>query len=404
MNITRSILLPFCFLLLFIPGFRAQTWTSLTSGTSASLIGVCAISKDTVYVGGANGKIMKTTNGGVTWVTQTTPTAQTLYGMDFINGNVGFAAGDNGAIIKTSNGGATWTSVSVTSSSLRSVRFISSTTGFITGDGGLILKTTNGGTTWSVCSTGISDPIYAVWFIDPTNGYASSFSGDLLKTTNGGSTWTASATGVSSQMNTIYFTDPSTGTFVGAGGVIRRTTDGGVSWATVTMTPSGDFLHSHTFVNSTTGFITGGNIGSNIGVILNTVDGGLTWSTYHPGTARLCNVDFVNANTGYAVGLNGTILKYTSPIGISEQSATAKTLDVFPNPAKSSFTISTTGLELEGTVYFELFDVAGNLVKKEELVNISNLTIERGSLDAGIYFFTLSTNGKVAGTGKIIFE
>lgn len=384
---------------------QTATWNILTSGTTSTLYAVSAINKDTCYVGGAAGKVMKTTNGGITWTTQTTPTSSFLYGMDFINGNKGFAVGDNGTIIKTTNGGASWTNVVVTSNSLRSIRFLNSTTGFITGENGLILKTIDGGTSWNTTNTGSLLDIYAVWFTSSTTGFASCFNGTLLKTTDGGTTWTGpSSTGVSTQINTINFTSPMIGTFVGANGVIRRTVDGGATWNTVSMTASSDFHHGHTFVDANTGFITGGNTGTNVGVILTTVDGGITWTSSHPGTAKLANLDFPNANVGYAVGVNGTILKYTSNVGIQENITKPALLCAYPNPTNSYTNVDISTLNINETTYLELFDISGKLVKKQEFTNGAKLIIENEELNAGIYFFNVSTKEKLIGIGKIIIE
>lgn len=407
----KIILYPFLslsFILLIPTNSYCQIWSSLVSGTPNHLVAVSAINIDTCYVAGSSGTILKTTDGGLTWINQPTPTSQTLYGMDFINSNNGFAVGDNGALLKTTNGGVTWTSITATTQSLRSVKYFNSMQAVITGANGLIIKTTDGGVTWSPVSTGTSSNIYGLRFTSPTDGYATCFSGDILKTTDGGTTWTPSSTGVSTQLNTISFSGASNGVVVGASGVIRRTTDGGVTWSTVTMPSiSSDFLHSHGFLTPSNGFVTGGNIGTNVGIILETTDGGLTWVAYYPGTPRLCNVDFPDIFTGYAVGLNGTILKFkiNGGVGITETTQQKPVeLTAFPNPTVNYTSIDLTSLNIHGTIYFELFDATGKLLRSEKHANADMLKIEREELKSGVYFYNVNSKDKTEGTGKIIIE
>jgi photosystem II stability/assembly factor-like uncharacterized protein len=68
------------------------------------------------------------------------------------------------------------------------------------------------------------------------------------------------------------------------------------------------------FYDANNGYAVGGDITANTGKMLATTDGGATWTniTLNSGTARLARIDMVDQNTGYAVGLNGVILKYSS--------------------------------------------------------------------------------------------
>ncbi|MBA3704606.1 MAG: T9SS type A sorting domain-containing protein [Bacteroidetes bacterium] len=406
MKKTITYLAIICSAFLFSSISYAQTsqWTALTSGTSNNLVGVDAISADTVFVAGQYGTILKTTNGGATWVTQTSGTSQQFYDIKFINSNVGFAVGDNGAVVKTINGGTNWTNVSLTSQSMRVVKFINSTTGFITGAGSTIFRTTDGGSTWTSISAGASN-IYGVCFTSATKGYISCFDGTMRQTVDGGSTWTSLASIVSTQLNTIQFTNPTTGIVVGASGVIRKTINSGLNWSTVIMTTTPDFLANQIFLDANNGFVTGGNIANNTGIILSTTDGGSNWTTYLPGTSRLCNVDFPNANVGYSPGLNGTILKYTSNVGISKNATNKpKSITAYPNPTNNSITVDLAGYEFNGSAFFELFDISGKLIYEIKDVNTDKLVIQKNNLNTGIYFFKISDLQKLIGTGKIIIE
>ncbi|MBK7255496.1 MAG: hypothetical protein IPI04_16695 [Ignavibacteria bacterium] len=87
-------------------------------------------------------------------------------------------------------------------------------------------------------------------------------------------------------------------------------------------------LNSVDFVNENTGYAVG-----NIGVILKTTNAGVNWQINSIGlTNYLYSVDFVNINTGYAVGGNGAIIKTTNggTNWFGQNSGTIETLnDIF---------------------------------------------------------------------------
>ncbi len=105
------------------------------------------------------------------------------------------------------------------------------------------------------------------------------------------------------------YVDPSTATVVGAdsqGGLILRTTDGGITWTRQLAGTSP--LLGVSFVDADTGTAVGAE-----GTILHTTDGGATWTLQSSGTTvPLSGVTFVDANTGWAVGEGGTILHTTT--------------------------------------------------------------------------------------------
>ena len=68
------------------------------------------------------------------------------------------------------------------------------------------------------------------------------------------------------------------------------------------------------FYDANNGVIVGGNVPLNTGTILTTNNSGVTWTVSTPGSSRLIRVDFYDATVGYAVGLNGTILKWSIPV------------------------------------------------------------------------------------------
>lgn len=317
---------------------HSQNFTRLNSGVGDNLLGVSAPTNLICYVTGSNGRILRTPDGGATWIPQQSNlqpvggVIPALYSTYFTGQNRGYAVGDNGAAIRTIDGGQTWTPMNVPAAGmhLRSVRFADDQgltgVGFITGGStfngttGVIYRTTNGGATWAPVLN-LSDNnagFYSISFIPQTGAilanlvvFASRFNGDIYRSNDGGTNWTLVNTGTMQSASQIYFTSATNGVIGSSNGNVFSTSDGGNNWAaTPQQTP--DYMNGIDFCDGTTnGYYVGGNVAQNTGTILNTTDGGANWTpvAVPAGTSRLYSVDFFNCCTGYAVGLNGTILK-----------------------------------------------------------------------------------------------
>ena len=390
-----------------------QTWTSQTSGTTNFLYAVSAPSTAICYAAGVSGTILKTIDGGTTWLPLSSGTSQSLYSIFFTDALNGYAVGDNAAALKTTNGGTTWTAITLPISStvgLRCVYFRDALNGYISGGTsgtvtGKILVTTDGGTTWANSTTAgaSTSSIFSLFFISPTDGYATEYSGKILRTSNSGLSWVVMPSGTTTNLQNINFSSTSNGIAVGENGTIRKSTDGGSTWTTA-VSGTTDYLPGVDFYSTTNGVVVGGNTIANTGLILTTTDGGTTWNSYSPGSARLYRVDMVNANTGYAVGNNGTILKYTSNVGVNELENQI-TLNSYPNPFTFSTIIDCGGHVFNKTASVEIYDISGKLLKNIQAVPQGNqITIQRDDLSSGIYFFKVYDGQEFAGAGKIIAE
>jgi photosystem II stability/assembly factor-like uncharacterized protein len=65
-------------------------WAIQNSGVTDILRSVFFININTGWACGDNGKIVKTTNGGLNWIQQTSGTDQNFYSMFFLNENTGY--------------------------------------------------------------------------------------------------------------------------------------------------------------------------------------------------------------------------------------------------------------------------------------------------------------------------
>lgn len=406
-NTTSFLLLTFA-TMIFSLKIHSQSWSMLTSGITASLLGVSIVDDNICYASGSGGQILKTIDGGLTWTSQVSGTTQDLYSIDFTDASNGVAVGNSGVVRRTINGGTTWMSVSFTSDALRGVSFYDSNVGYIVGGVstayGSIFKTIDGGASWTSLSIASTNGMYGIKFTSSTDGYVSDFTGAIFKTINGGTSWSLLSSGTSTVRFSIDFPNSTNGVVVGGSGVIRRTTDGGGTWSGV-LSGTSDSMTGFKFADVNNGFAVGGNVAANTGIIVSTTNGGASWSTYTPGCSRLYRVDFLNTNLGYAVGLDGTILKYSRSVEISEQNVNASLIiNPYPNPASGSTIIDLSILQVKGPVSIELFDVSGKLARRSERILTDQFYVSQDNLSKGEYFFNVLASEQIVGRGKIIFK
>jgi photosystem II stability/assembly factor-like uncharacterized protein len=277
-RIARALL----FALLLIAASTAQVsrgprWTVQDSGVTARLRGISAASDTVVWASGANGTIVRTTDGGKTWVTIAPP--PDTQKLDF-----------------------------------RDIDAIDARTAYVLsigpGEASRIFKTVDGGSNWRTQFVNRDEKAFfdAMVFSDARHGVAVSDSVDgrfvILRTTDGGDTWTrvadaglppalpnegafaASGTNVtvpvpSSSRDTKHVW---LGTGAAATARVLRSSDGGLTWAVAaTPLPAGPSagIFSVAFRDTTHGVIVGGDYKNEAGAVDNvavTSDAGATWT------------------------------------------------------------------------------------------------------------------------------
>jgi len=200
------------------------TWRSGTISAPAShtTFNICAIDSLTAWVSTydlfnlSNGRVYKTSNGGLTWVYQSTATfTGTCKFVHFFNANEGVAVGEN-QIFTTTNGGTNWVAQTNLPFPFNQPTFLPINSYEVLGNkiwlgdyAGIVYYSNDKGLTWSIKSgqngaMGYSS-IKAIAFKDSLNGLAINAitqsgggnsgsvyvdNGKFYKTANGGSTWT----------------------------------------------------------------------------------------------------------------------------------------------------------------------------------------------------------------------
>ncbi len=421
-------------------------WYLQNSGTTEGLYSVQFINDTVGWAAGGlwsnNGKILRTSNGGITWEQQPTGILYELFDLYFINENKGWAVGDGGVIIATSDGGTNWNQQQQpfgTNCLLNSVYFLNENLGWTVGvgDSALILKTTDGGVNWiaQTADTNLSFfPLRDVFIINENIGWIVGGNYDsidpqgiLLKTTNGGATWTNLDFGGEGSIFGIQFINQNIGWFsfkskYGPLGTtnLYMTTNGGENWAFYSLMgiPSNGFPLSFYFINEDLGWAVDGSYNALYGsFIFKTTDGGGNWYSYPSGTMDigLRSIFFIDSTCGWAVGDMGTIL-HTTNGGVTYIEDNINNLPTefllsqnYPNPFNPSTKISWQS-PVASWQTLKVYDVLGNEVATlvNEFKNAGSYEIEFKSHSdegqnpsSGIYFYQLRV-GDFVETKKMV--
>jgi photosystem II stability/assembly factor-like uncharacterized protein len=304
-----------------------STW-SKTSNTSSSsnLFSVCAKNENEIYVGGASGTLLKTTNKGVDWVSIAPSNTSDITDLKLDLSNNLYFTTTYGRVYKSADAGLSWDSTIVTSRSLQEISFGSNDNAVVCGINNgttrTVFYTSNAGANWTICTTATASTIFYTTFFVPTTqtAYICGSSGRVNKSTDGGQTWVAKTSAGSSTLNSAYFLDELTGIVVGNSGNIWKTLDGGQTWSQKGIGLTSANLQSIRFSDASHGIIVG-----NLGAILKTTDGGDTWTKSAQITGNaLMSATLIDGSTTLVAGNSGTIIKSSNaPLPVELVSFTA---------------------------------------------------------------------------------
>lgn len=271
------------------------------------------------WVGGDNGYVSHTENGGLTWTRQVIPTETAINDIYFRNERDGFILAGN-LILATNNGGQNWREVmrftpaqfGGASAELYSIRFSSKKRGWIVGSlsrrdivvDSIILSTDDGGASWQRRRAPVRDELIHVDFVNDHRGWIVGAGGKILHTEDEGETWAEQLSGTRVTLYHIDFSDSDHGWAVGERGTILRTLNGGGTWMTVAVQFRARLLGVQ-FANDHEGWAVGRG-----GLILHSTDGGETWVAQSAGTRENLYALFVEKKRSWAVGGDGVVLHY----------------------------------------------------------------------------------------------
>ncbi|MCB0726057.1 MAG: T9SS type A sorting domain-containing protein [Ignavibacteriae bacterium] len=262
------------------------------------------------------------------WIHQNSDITTSLNSVKFVNSLTGICAGNSGIILRTTNGGINWVPQSSGfSGNFNSVYFSSENIGYVVGDSansGFLFKTTTGGINWNRCDLTTNVLLISVFFINDKIGFTSgeSFSTSgyvkIYKTIDGGVTWDSIDSNTSFLFN-IYFINSSTGWHTGGYVVLGsqslyKTTNGGINW--FIQFDGQAPVREVFFIDSLNGWFSGRSSFS-VATIFKTTNGGSNWTPNFPGTGSIVNsLYFINKNKGWAATEN-RIIQATTNGGIN---------------------------------------------------------------------------------------
>lgn len=410
-------LLTLFFVLLASQATADHHYTVQSTGTPYTLRSITFINENTGFVAGNSTTLFRTSNGGNNWISIDLSSPNTNYNcVAFANSLTGFVVSDSSELIKTTNGGLNWQITTLGANPLKHVYFLNETMGFVSGANGTLFKTTNRGINWTNVSLNIPETISKIVFRDSSYGYfltRTTFldSGSVYKTTNGGESWQrennffAGYTGnrtlydcIPLNRDTVYV---SLGYYQTG---IMRTTNGGQSWQYIyNHFQTGGFPGSFYEIFFKDGYLYAFN-GATDAVscyMVRSSNGGFNFShhtAYQLFGAMLDLFIFKNSSVGYICGESGYIGKlhsYTTNIKTQSEINVSSGYVISPNPAGNILKVTSSSIREapNNNVSLKIFDVAGREVNSFILNNSEN-TLNISSLPRGIYFISISADGK----------
>jgi photosystem II stability/assembly factor-like uncharacterized protein len=389
-------------------------WIQQNSGVNAQLYKVKFLNRYTGWTCGA-GVILKTTDGGNNWINIPNPASnKSFYGLFILDSNTIYVTGYFETILKTTNSGQNWIEIKNgpwgQGNSYRSVYFINQNTGWIGSTGQKILKTTDGGQNFIEYS-GTPYDIYDLYFKDSLNGILINFGLGPYKTTNGGINWYYATINLGtiypwfynlSVINNQYCYLP------GSDGRIFKSSDFGNTWDSIAKTSMTLGTCSITFANLLTGWV-----GGNDHYIFKTTNGGINWIQESPTSFAWFSIYCYNELIVWGVG-NPNIIMHTTTGGLpfsqiinnNEQiTKEYKLFQNYPNPYNQC-TIINVQLSITRHVKIDIYDITGKLIitiiNQKQNSGLHNYKFDGKNLSSGIYFYSLSVNGILKDTKKML--
>lgn len=394
-------------------------WRQLDSVTSVNLTKICFVDSLNGWIGGENGTVLYTSNGGKNWENRGLVTGSRLKDVFFLNGQRGWALFDStdginiiSLLYSTANGGLNWQLCSqpFINNVLNNVQFVDTLTGFLTDELGTIFITEDGGETWKEAK--INEHYLAFFpkkdikFYNKRIGFVSGGKldngGACWVSTDYGNTWTTNAV-AAEPINSLCIIDSAN--VIGIGGDPEGnlnfciTTNGGSFWTYKNLTFFGMGLAIGNRTKSEYWACQNG-----MDALLCTTDAGQSWNSYTiPDRRTFSDLIFVDSCKGFAVGRNGVIFKYDidNPVSVRNEGTPVKfyLAQNYPNPFNPSTKISYI-LDRGGDIKIAVYDILGRKV----------CTLTDGYCSAGEHSVIFTGEGLPSGnyfyiiTGEGFFE
>jgi photosystem II stability/assembly factor-like uncharacterized protein len=403
-------------------------WQIQNSGSANNLIGVDALSEQIAWIGGLNGTVLQTDDGGNTW-NEVWGLSDTLHiynieGLDADNALVSAWSEDSSTtyIFRTNDGGLSWLSVYEQAYGfIDDITMFNQTEGVAIGDpvGGFwtILKTTDGGHTWLPIpeARAALENEYGlrngVTWVSEFTGWVGTTGPRAYRIEDSGQSWTQVEILFLPNVRALAFTSTGTGMAVAWTGELAKTMDGGDNWEEIQSPLNGNT--SYVFSQADVFWLMIDNS------IFISTDNGLNWELESSTNTILNHIDLITTDHGtfgLSVGENGNILHYLNydivteignEISIPHQFVLFQN---YPNPFNPETTIKYT-LPKTDKVLLKIYNSLGQEVKT--LVNEIQPSGQKSfvwdgkdnsgsKVSSGIYVYQLKA-GRESKSKKMLF-
>ena len=368
----------------------ANFWVQLSEGVRHALNDVFFIDKNEGWCVGTSGCILHTSNGGETWEEQSSGTDSTLYKIKFVDKLEGWIAGYY-TVLHTTDGGKSWKVRNDLHWWFADIDFFDEENGLLIERFGAVLKTSDGGVSWqSVTSQPLSGRLTSVSINNENEAWIGGWQG-FGHTTDRGATIQWHDVPNISLVRDIQFIDDNTGFLCNDYGDFLKTVDGGWTWHEL---PRGeginDVMETFFTLDIDTAWIYLGIAGGYLEQITSNQSLEKTGAPEY-WVNSINSIFFTDSNNGWAVGVGGTILKYTDE-GISSITENSpiieKHVSIYPNPLSRNGAKIIFSLNRQQHVTIRIYNAIGQ--KVYELFN--------GIANTGQNSFSWKPNGIAAGT------
>ncbi len=385
-------------------------WFQQNSNCNTTLGAVAFLNADSGFCVGGFGKILKTTNGGINWDSVDTPFTIHLFSVVILNSNEVLTCGVDRTVLKSTNFGANWYRITNINDgyNLYHMEFTNEIVGYIASESGVILKSTNSVDSWFSLDSPypFAQAFNGLSFLDINTGhvvgYGLTFGSPIVRTTDGGMSWIRYLNPTQTPLYSVKMFNYDIG-LIGDNYGLLRTSNGGVNWIETSVPAS--FCTDISFPTSKIAYAVGSNI-------IKSTDSGINWTEQQiPTTEYFNGVCFINENTGYAVGQNGTILKTTSGGIVDIEPLSNNVPDKYilyqnyPNPFNPK-TVINYELRVTSKAMLKVFDVLGTevaeLVNEKQYAGSYSVEFNGIGFASGVYYYSIYLNGSLFETKRMV--
>lgn len=270
------------------------------------------------WVGGSNGIILNTIDGGNNWTINSDTSRGSITSFYFLNKFKGWGVTSNGKVLKTTDSGTNWIVQYSINTFLYLITFVNDSVGYTLtspidiSQPETIYKTTNGGDHWSPIIVSDLETATSAKFIDENIGYViGGFPAKIFNTNDGGNSWNViKRDSILDWYSAIDFKDLNNGLLGGfEWGYLFQTTNGGQNWIDIPL-----YVRRYKTIIYKEDKIWLLAEGDSPRYIIHSFDNGATWfpqirSVIGEG---ILEIFFIDDNLGWAVGNFGKILKTTN--------------------------------------------------------------------------------------------